>query len=151
MTVHLILQRFPSLFHSSLGVICLGLWGIGITPTLAHGRVTDVLVSVVKDQVIVVTGVGHASIDLSVGETVRSIKFRVTRRFSVYERISCNCTERVQGVEHTGDAEPIKTSRRTLMFRSRTAGWTDVSEGQQRISCWLTLAGASAIATITPH
>jgi len=40
----------------------------------ATGRVTDVLLSVVKDKVIAVTGVGQSEIDLSVGETVRSTK-----------------------------------------------------------------------------
>jgi hypothetical protein len=49
------------------------LW-LGGTPAFAQGRFTDVLVSVVKDKVIAVTGVGQSEIDLSVGETVVSAK-----------------------------------------------------------------------------
>jgi len=35
--------------------------------------------------------------------------------------------ERILGIEHTGDAYLVKTSRRTVMLRSRIAGWTDVN------------------------
>jgi hypothetical protein len=35
--------------------------------------------------------------------------------------------EQIQSIEQTGDAFLIKTSRRTLMFRSRMAGWTEMS------------------------
>jgi hypothetical protein len=69
--VYLIRQR------SRVGMVCLGLlaiWGVGFTLVFAQGRLTDVLVSVVKDKVIAVTGVGQSEIDLSVGETVRSTK-----------------------------------------------------------------------------
>jgi hypothetical protein len=52
----------------------LAIWWVGITLAFAQGRVTDVLVSVVQDKVIAVTGVGQSEIDLSVGETVRSTK-----------------------------------------------------------------------------
>jgi len=34
--------------------------------------------------------------------------------------------ELVLGVEDTGDAVLVKTSRRTLMFRSRMSGWTEM-------------------------
>ena len=34
--------------------------------------------------------------------------------------------ELVQGIEQTGDAFLVKTSRRTLMFRSRIPGWTEI-------------------------
>ncbi len=33
--------------------------------------------------------------------------------------------ELLQGIENTGDAV-LKTSRRTLMFRSRMSGWTEL-------------------------
>ena len=39
--------------------------------------------------------------------------------------IALQGAERVQGIEHTGDATLVKTSRRTLMFRSRMAGWIE--------------------------
>ena len=59
------------------GVVCLCivamLW-FGGTLAFAQGRFTDVLVSVVKDKVIAVTGVGQSEIDLTVGETVVSAK-----------------------------------------------------------------------------
>jgi len=59
------------------GVLCFGmvamLW-VGSTLVLAQGRLTDVLVSVVDDKVVAVTGVGRSEIDLSVGETVVSTK-----------------------------------------------------------------------------
>lgn len=62
---------------SQTGVVYLGLvvmlW-LGSTPAFAQGHFTDVLVSVVKDKVIAVTGVGQSEIDLSVGETVVSAK-----------------------------------------------------------------------------
>jgi hypothetical protein len=62
---------------SRTGVLCLGmvavLWS-GDTLAFAQGRFTDVLVSVVKDKVIAVTGVGSSEIDLTVGETVVSTK-----------------------------------------------------------------------------
>jgi hypothetical protein len=59
------------------GVVCFGmvamLW-VGNTLVLAQSRFTDVLVSVVNDKVVAVTGVGQSEIDLSVGETVVSTK-----------------------------------------------------------------------------
>src|SRR5438105_14228101 len=59
------------------GTVCLFLGGIlmlGCTLAFAQGRFTDVLVSVVKDKVIAITGVGQSEIDLSPGETVVSTK-----------------------------------------------------------------------------
>ena len=80
MKVHLTRQRFPSehpVSRSRVGMVSLGLvaiWWVGSSLVFAQGRVTDVLVSVVKDKVIAVTGVGQSEIDLLVGETVRSTK-----------------------------------------------------------------------------
>jgi hypothetical protein len=34
--------------------------------------------------------------------------------------------ELVQGIENTGDAVLVKTSRRAIMFRSRISGWTEM-------------------------
>ena len=78
--VHLTRLRSPSKYptlSSRAGIVCLSmvvmLW-IGGTPAFAQGRSTDVLVSVVKNKVIAVTGVGQSEIDLEVGETVVSTK-----------------------------------------------------------------------------
>ena len=58
-------------------MVCLGmvmmLW-LGGTPAFAQGRFTDVLVSIVKNKVVAVNGVGPSEIDLAVGETVVSTK-----------------------------------------------------------------------------
>jgi hypothetical protein len=56
----------------SLGLIML-LW-FGATPAFAQGRFTDVLVSVINNKVVAVTGVGQSEVDLTVGETVVSTK-----------------------------------------------------------------------------
>ena len=76
MIVHLTRLRFlsecPPLL-SRAGMVCFGmvvmLW-VGGTLAFAQGRFTEV--SVVKDKVIAVTGVGQSEIDLAVGETVVS-------------------------------------------------------------------------------
>jgi hypothetical protein len=74
--------RLRALFERPLlpvraGMVCLGmvmmLWSSG-TPALAQGRFTDVLVSVVKNKVVAVNGVGPSEIDLGVGEAVVSTK-----------------------------------------------------------------------------
>jgi len=74
--------RLRALFERPLlpvraGMVCLGmvmmLWSSG-TLAFAQGRFTDVLVSVVKNKVVAVNGVGPSEIDLAVGETVVSTK-----------------------------------------------------------------------------
>ena len=74
--------RLRALFECPLlpvraGMVCFGmvmmLWSSG-TPTFAQGRFTDVLVSVVKNKVVAVNGVGPSEIDLGVGEAVVSTK-----------------------------------------------------------------------------
>ena len=59
------------------GMVCLGiammLW-FGGALAFAQGRFTEVLVSVVKNKVFAVNGVGPSEIDLGVGETVVSTK-----------------------------------------------------------------------------
>ena len=59
------------------GMVCLGiammLW-FGGAPAFAQGRFTEVLVSVVKNKVVAVNGVGPSEIDIGVGETVVSTK-----------------------------------------------------------------------------
>jgi hypothetical protein len=76
------LARRHSLFERTVlpvraGMVCLSLvmilWFSG-APALAQGRFTDVLVSVVKNKVVAVNGVGPSEIDLGVGETVVSTK-----------------------------------------------------------------------------
>jgi hypothetical protein len=44
-----------------------------------------------------------------------------------FHSIAFQGDEQIQGIEQTGDAFLVKTSRRTLMFRSRMAGWTEMS------------------------
>jgi len=44
-----------------------------------------------------------------------------------FHAIALQVDERLQGIEHTGDAILIKTSSRTLLFRSRMAGWIEQS------------------------
>jgi hypothetical protein len=76
------LARRHSLFERTVlpvraGMVCLSLvmilWFSG-APAFAQGRFTDVLVSVVKNKVVAVNGVGPSEIDLAVGETVVSTK-----------------------------------------------------------------------------
>ncbi len=80
MKAHLTRQVFRSAWplsrlHVGMISFCLlAIWGVDITLAFAQGRVTDVLVSVVQDKVMAVTGVGQSEINLSVGETVRSTK-----------------------------------------------------------------------------
>ncbi len=70
------LFEFPLLLLRA-GMVCFGmvmmLW-LGGTPAFAQGRFTEVLVSVVKNKVVAVNGVGPSEIDLGVGETVVSTK-----------------------------------------------------------------------------
>jgi len=46
---------------------------------------------------------------------------------SGFHALPLEAEERIQGIEHTGDAYLVKTSRRTVMLRSRIAGWADVN------------------------
>jgi hypothetical protein len=46
---------------------------------------------------------------------------------SGFHTMSLQGDERVRGIEQTGDAFLVKTTRRTLMFRSRMSGWTEIS------------------------
>jgi len=202
--------------------VCLGMlvvsWLVA-TAAFPQGRFTDVLVSVLDNKVVAVTGIGKSEIDLSVGERVLGMKgngltalaitttrllgfssqlrrwseqplttdehvtnSQVLRELSfvgtdqhVYgfqetmahwtgealsgsERVqevrgqghlalavttdrligfsafmsgfhtmSLEGDERVQGIEHTGDAYVVRTSRRTVILRSRIAGWADMN------------------------
>ena len=74
--------RLCALFERPLllvraGMVCFGiamiLW-FGGGSTFAQGRFTEVLVSVVKNKVVAVNGVGPSEIDIGVGETVVSTK-----------------------------------------------------------------------------
>ena len=110
MKVHLTRQR------SRVGMVCLSLvaiWWVGSTLAFAQGRVTDVLVSVVKDKVIAVTGVGQSEIDLSVGETVTSTK--------------------AQGLDRAGDYFNEVVG---IFFSASTLGGTDF--GGRRACCHIT-------------
>lgn len=121
----LLLSRCPA---SGLcaGVVCLGmvamLWGAG-TPAFAQGRFTDVLVSVVKDKVVAVTGVGQSEIDLSVGETVVSTKAQGLTALAI-------------------------TSQRLLGFSSQLRHWGEQSlEADEHIHTSQVLRGLCVVAT----
>lgn len=202
--------------------VCLGMlvvpWLVA-TAAFPQGRFTDVLVSVIDNKVVAVTGIGQSEIDLSVGETVVSMKgngltalaitttrllgfssqlrrwseqplttdehvnkSHVLRELSLvatdqhvygfqetmahwtgealsgservqevrgqghvalavttdrligfsafmsgFHTMSLEADEGVQGIEHTGDAYVVRTSRRTVILRSRIAGWADMN------------------------
>ena len=185
----------------------------------AQSRFSDVLVSVVKDKIVAVSGTGQSEIPLGVGETGVSTKARgltalaitttrllgfsstlhhwgeqplemeehVTRFFVIrelsivatdehlygfqtpqahwsreafgvnedvrelradghvtlaittvrliglsafvngFQTLELQGDESPQTVEHTGDAYLVRTTRRTVMFRSRVAGWTEMN------------------------
>src|SRR5690349_14570116 len=62
-------RRFAGVFLPMMGMLVfLGSW------SYAQSRFTDVLVSVVKDKIVAVSGTGQSEIALSVGETVMSTK-----------------------------------------------------------------------------
>jgi hypothetical protein len=74
--------RLRSLFECPLLLLCAGMVCLGMgmvlwfddVPAFAQGRFTEVLVSVVKNKVVALNGVGPSEIDLGVGETVVSTK-----------------------------------------------------------------------------
>ena len=196
-----------------------GLLLLGGSWSWAQGRFTDVLVSVVKDKIVAVSGTRQSEIELSVGETVVSAKSHgltalaitsarllgfsstlshwselpldgdehvsgshVIRELCIvatdqhlygfqepqahwssdalgvnehvrelradghvalavtttrlvglsafvngFHALDLQGDEQPQAIEHTGDAYLVRTTRRTLMFRSRIAGWTEMN------------------------
>ena len=142
-------QRSPSkcpVFRSHVGMVCLGLvaiWGVGITLAFAQSRVTDVLVSVVQDKVIAVTGVGQSEIDLSVGETVRSTKAQgltalaitTTRLLGFSSQLRRWGEQTLAGDEHVATSQVrrefclVVTDQHLFGFQETLAHWTSEDLG----------------------
>ena len=149
MKAHLTRQRFPSkcpVPRSHVGMVCLGLvaiWGVGITLAFAQGRVTDVLVSVVQDKVIAVTGVGQSEIDLSVGETVRSTRAQgltalaitSTRLLGFSSQLRHWGEQTLAGDEHVTTSQVLRefclvaTDQHLYGFQETLAHWTSEDLG----------------------
>ena len=147
--VHLPRQGFPSecsLSRLHVGMVSLGLvpiWGIGITLAFAQGRVTDVLVSVVQDKVIAVTGVGQSEIDLSVGETVKSTKAQgltalaitSTRLLGFSSQLRRWGEQTLAGDEHVATSQVrrefclVATDQHLFGFQETLAHWTSEDLG----------------------
>ena len=149
MKAHLTRQRFPSKYPVSRahgGMVCLGLvaiWGVGITLAFAQGRVTDVLVSVVQDKVIAVTGVGQSEIDLSVDETVQSTKAQgltglaitSTRLLGFSSQLRHWGEQTLAGDEHVTTSQVLRefclvaTDQHLYGFQETLAHWTSEDLG----------------------
>ena len=149
MKVHLTRQHVPSeppVSRSRVGMVCVGLvaiWWVGMTLAFAQGRVTDVLVSVVKDKVIAVTGVGQSEIDLTVGETVRSTKAQgltalaitSTRLLGFSSQLRRWNEQTLAGDEHVATSKVLRefclvtTDQHLFGFQETLAHWTSEDLG----------------------
>jgi hypothetical protein len=123
------------------GMVCLCmvmmLW-FGGMPTLAQGRFTDVLVSVVKNKVVAVNEVGPSEIDIGVGETVVSTKaFGLTGLAITSTRLlgfssqlrhwgeqPLSVDERVNRSEVLRELCVVATERSLYGFQETLAHWT---------------------------
>ena len=123
------------------GAVCLFLGGIqllGCTLAFAQGRFTDVLVSVVKDKVIAITGVGQSEIDLSPGETVVSTKAQgltalaitSTRLLGFSSQLRRWGEQPLDGDEHVKTSQVLRelgivaTDQHLYRFQETLAHWT---------------------------
>jgi len=91
----------------------------GFQETLAHWTSEDLGTS---ERVQDVRAQGHLAVVVTTERLLGYSAF-----MNGFHAIALQGDERIQGIEHTGDAILIKTSRRTLMFRSRMADWTEQS------------------------
>jgi hypothetical protein len=123
------------------GMVCLSLvmtlWFSGAL-VFAQGRFTDVLVSVVKNKVVAVNGVGPSEIDLGVGETVVSTKANgltglaiTSTRLLGFSSQLRHWGEQPLGVEeHVNRSEVLRelsvvvTDRNLYGFQETLAHWT---------------------------
>ena len=128
------------------GVLCFGmvavLWA-GSTPVFGQGRLTDVLVSVVDDKVVAVTGVGQSEIDLSVGETVVSTKAQgltalaitSTRLLGFSSQLRHWGEQTLEAEEHVTTSQVLRefcvvaTDRHLYGFQETLAHWAGESLG----------------------
>jgi hypothetical protein len=169
MIVHL--TRLRSLFEYQAsflcaGMVCLGvvvmLW-VGGTLVFAQGRFTDVLVSVVKDKVIAVTGVGQSEIDLSVGETVVSTKAQgltalaitSTRLLGFASQLRHWGEQTLETDEHVNTSQVLRelcivtTDQHLYGFQETLAHWTSEALGGSERVQELRAHGHLALAVTT--
>lgn len=148
------------------GVVCLGLvvmlW-VGGTLAFAQGRSTDVLVSVVKDKVIAVTGVGQSEIDLSVGETVVSAKAQgltalaitSTRLLGFSSQLRHWGEQTLETDEHVNTSQVLRefcvvaTDQHLYGFQETLAHWTSEALGGSERVQELRAHGHMALAVTT--
>ena len=154
MRVYRTRPRFPSerrVSPSRARMVCLGLvvmWWVGSTLAFAQGRFTDVLVSVVKDRVIAVTGVGPSEIDLSVGETVVNIKAQgltalaitSTRLLGFSSQFRHWGEQTLEVNEHVATSQVLRefcvvaTDQHLYGFQETLAHWTsEALDGSERV------------------
>jgi hypothetical protein len=147
-------------------VVCLGmvvmLW-VGGTLAFAQGRSTDVLVSVVKDKVIAVTGVGQSEIDLSVGETVVSAKAQgltalaitSTRLLGFSSQLRHWGEQTLETDEHVNTSQVLRefcvvaTDQHLYGFQETLAHWTSEALGGSERVQELRAHGHMALAVTT--
>ena len=148
------------------GMVCLSmvmmLW-FGGAPAFAQGRFTDVLVSVVKNKVVAVNGVGPSEIDTGVGETVVSTKaFGLTglaitsTRLLGFSSQLRHWGEQPLGVdEHVNRSEVLRelcvvaTDRSLYGFQETLAHWTAEGLGMSERVQELRAHGHVALAVTT--
>lgn len=128
------------------GAVCLfvgGVLALGCPSAFAQGRFTDVLVSVVNDKVVAVTGVGQSEIDLSVGETVVSTKahgltalaITSTRLLGFSSQLRHWGEQPLDGDEHVRNSQVVRelcivaTDQHLYGFQETLAHWTSEALG----------------------
>ena len=65
---------------------------------------------------------GHVSLAVTTARVVGLSAF-----VNGFHALDLQGDEQPQSIEHTGDAYLVRTTRRTLVFRSRIAGWTEMN------------------------
>ena len=128
------------------GIVCLGMvmmLCLGGALAFAQGRFTEVLVSVVKNKVVAVNGVGPSEIDLGVGEIVVSTKaFGLTGLAITSTRLlgfssqlrhwgeqPLSVDEHVNRSEVLRELSVVSTDRSLYGFQETLAHWTTESLG----------------------
>ena len=148
------------------GMVCLGiammLW-FGGALAFAQGRFTEVLVSVVKNKVVAVNGVGPSEIDLGVGETVVSTKaFGLTGLAITSTRLlgfssqlrhwgeqPLSVDEHVNRSEVLRELSVVATDRSLYGFQETLAHWTTENLGMSERVQELRAHGHVAVAVTT--
>jgi hypothetical protein len=143
--------RMPDFSLVCFGMVAM-LW-VGNTLVLAQSRFTDVLVSVVNDKVVAVTGVGQSEIDLSVGETVVSTKAQGLTALAITStRLLGFSSQLRHWGEQTLEAEDVTTAR---VLREFCVVATDrhLYGFQETLAHWAgeTLAGSERVQDVRAH